>query len=157
MTKDHIVSVLQPILGGTGTGKTHLAIAIARVLIRIGAPGRFFNVFDLVNRLEARPAPAARAASPTCCRARTLSFSMSWAICPFAQSGGQLLFHLISTLYEHSSVIVATKSCLRRMAERIRRCQDHCRGAERRITFAGSTAACRHSLAPLDLRSMQAA
>jgi DNA replication protein DnaC len=35
-----------------GTGKTHLAIAIARSCIRDGARGRFYNVVDLVNRLE---------------------------------------------------------------------------------------------------------
>ena len=40
------------LVGGTGTGKTHLAIAIARSCIRSGARGRFFNVVDLVNRLE---------------------------------------------------------------------------------------------------------
>jgi DNA replication protein DnaC len=41
------------LVGGTGTGKTHLAIGIARACIRDGARGRFFNVVDLVNRLEA--------------------------------------------------------------------------------------------------------
>ena len=41
------------LVGGTGTGKSHLAIAIARACIRGGARGRFFNVVDLVNRLEA--------------------------------------------------------------------------------------------------------
>lgn len=40
------------LVGGTGTGKTHLAIAIARACIRNGARGRFFNVVDLVNKLE---------------------------------------------------------------------------------------------------------
>jgi hypothetical protein len=40
------------LIGGTGTGKTHLAIAIARALIRNGTRGRFYNVVDLVNRLE---------------------------------------------------------------------------------------------------------
>jgi DNA replication protein DnaC len=40
------------LVGGTGTGKTHLAIAIARSCIRSGARGRFYNVVDLVNRLE---------------------------------------------------------------------------------------------------------
>ena len=40
-------------VGGTGTGKTHLAVAIARACIRDGARGRFFNVVDLVNQLEA--------------------------------------------------------------------------------------------------------
>ena len=41
------------LIGGTGTGKSHLAVAIARACIRDGARGRFFNVVDLVNRLEA--------------------------------------------------------------------------------------------------------
>ena len=41
------------LVGGTGTGKSHLAIAIARSCIRAGARARFYNVVDLVNRLEA--------------------------------------------------------------------------------------------------------
>ena len=40
-------------VGGTGTGKTHLVIAIARSCIRAGVRGRFFTTVDLVNRLEA--------------------------------------------------------------------------------------------------------
>ena len=41
------------LVGGTGTGKTHLAVGIVRACIRAGARGRFFNVVDLVNQLEA--------------------------------------------------------------------------------------------------------
>ena len=57
------------LIGGTGTGKSHLAVAIARACIRDGARGRFFNVVDLVNRLEAEaprrpPGPARRSAGP---------------------------------------------------------------------------------------------
>jgi DNA replication protein DnaC len=40
------------LIGGTGTGKSHLAIAIARQVIKDGKRGRFFNVVDLVNQLE---------------------------------------------------------------------------------------------------------
>lgn len=40
------------LVGGTGTGKTHLAIAIARQAVRSGSKGRFFNLLDLVNQLE---------------------------------------------------------------------------------------------------------
>src|SRR5437879_11400567 len=54
------------LVGGTGTGKTHLAIAIARSCIRAGACGRFYNVVDLVNRLETetRNAHQGRLAEP---------------------------------------------------------------------------------------------
>ena len=41
------------LVGGTGTGKSHLAVAIARNCIRAGARCRFYTVVDLVNRLEA--------------------------------------------------------------------------------------------------------
>jgi DNA replication protein DnaC len=41
------------LVGGTGSGKTHLAVGIARACIRGGARGRFFNVVDLVNKLDA--------------------------------------------------------------------------------------------------------
>jgi signal transduction histidine kinase len=40
------------LVGGTGTGKSHLAMAITRACIRSGARGRFYTVIDLVNRLE---------------------------------------------------------------------------------------------------------
>jgi DNA replication protein DnaC len=95
-------------VGGTGTGKTHLAIAIARACIRGGARGRYFNVVDLVNKLEAegRAGRQGRLADPLC----RLDFIIldELGYLPFAQSGGQLLFHLISRLYEQASVIVTT-------------------------------------------------
>lgn len=40
------------LVGGTGTGKTHLAIAITANVVRAGARGRYFNTVDLVTRLE---------------------------------------------------------------------------------------------------------
>ena len=40
------------LVGGTGTGKTHLATAITANVVRAGARGRYFNTVDLVNRLE---------------------------------------------------------------------------------------------------------
>ena len=45
-------------VGGTGTGKTHLAIAIGRNCVRAGKRGRFYNAVDLVNRLQANSAPS---------------------------------------------------------------------------------------------------
>src|SRR3954462_3721883 len=96
------------LIGGTGTGKTHLAIAIARACIRGGARGRSFNVVDLVNRLEAeaRPGRQGRIADYLCRMDFIVLDELGYL--PFAQSGGQLLFHLISRLYEQTSVIVTT-------------------------------------------------
>ena len=96
------------LIGGTGTGKTHTAIAISRACIRRGSRGRFFNVVDLVNKLEAetRAGRQGRIAD----HLSRLDFVVldELGYLPFAQSGGQLLFHLISKLYEQTSVIVTT-------------------------------------------------
>jgi DNA replication protein DnaC len=96
------------LIGGTGTGKSHLAIAIARGCIRGGARGRFFNVVDLVNRLESE-ARAGRQGRMADYLTR-LDFVVldELGYLPFAQAGGQLLFHLISRLYERTSIIVTT-------------------------------------------------
>ena len=95
-------------IGGTGTGKSHLAIAVARACIRAGARGRFYNVVDLVNRLEteARGGRQGRLAD----HLTRLDFVIldELGYLPFAQAGGQLLFHLISKLYERTSVIITT-------------------------------------------------
>jgi DNA replication protein DnaC len=96
------------LVGGTGSGKTHLAIAIARSCIRSGARGRFYNVVDLVNRLEAeaRNARQGRIAD----HLTRLDFVIldELGYLPFAHTGGQLLFHLVSRLYERTSIIVTT-------------------------------------------------
>ncbi len=96
------------LVGGTGTGKTHLAIALARACIRDGARGRFFNVVDLVNRLEAegRSGRQGRLAEYLCRKDFVVLDELGYL--PFAHSGGQLLFHLISRPYEQTSVIVTT-------------------------------------------------
>ena len=96
------------LVGGTGTGKTHLAIAIARNCIRSSARGRFYNVVDLVNKLEAetRNGRQGRLAD----HLTRLDFVIldELGYLPFAQAGGQLLFHLVSRLYERTSIIVTT-------------------------------------------------
>lgn len=96
------------LVGGTGTGKTHLVIAIARACIRNGARGRFFNTVDLVNRLEAeaRQGKQGRIADHLI----RLDFVVldELGYLPFAQAGGQLLFHLVSRLYERTSILVTT-------------------------------------------------
>ena len=96
------------LVGGTGTGKTHLAIAIARSCIRSGARGRFYKVVDLVNRLktETRNGRQGRIADHLTRMDFVILDELGYL--PFAQSGGQLLFYLVSWLYERTSVIVTT-------------------------------------------------
>jgi DNA replication protein DnaC len=95
-------------VGGTGTGKTHLAIAIARACIRTGARGRFFNVVDLVNKLEAEGRTSRQGCMADHLTRMDFIILDELGYLPFAQSGGQLLFHLISRLYEQTSVVVTT-------------------------------------------------
>ena len=88
-------------------GKQKL-ISLARALIRNGARGRFFNVVDLVNRLEteARSGKQGRLADFIARLDFVVMDELGYL--PFAQAGGQLLFHLISRLYERTSIIVTT-------------------------------------------------
>lgn len=96
------------LIGGTGTGKTHLAIAIARALIRNGTRGRFYNVVDLVNRLETETRGGKQGRLADYMTRLDFVILDELGYLPFAQSGGQLLFHLISRLYERTSIIVTT-------------------------------------------------
>ena len=95
------------LIGGTGTGKT-TPPSRSHGRIHAAARGRFFNVVDLVNKLEAetRAGRQGRIAD----HLTRLDFVVmdELGYLPFAQSGGQLLFHLISRLYERTSVIVTT-------------------------------------------------
>ena len=96
------------LVGGTGTGKSHLAIAIARSLIRNGTRGRFYNVVDLVNRLETETRNGKQGRIADYLTRLDFIILDELGYLPFAQAGGQLLFHLISRLYERTSIIVTT-------------------------------------------------
>jgi DNA replication protein DnaC len=102
-TKRNVVLV-----GGTGTGKSHIAIAITRALIRSGKKARFFNTVDLVNSLEAETKQGRGGRTADRLGRVDLVVLDELGYLPFAQSGGQLLFHLISRLYERTSLIVTT-------------------------------------------------
>jgi len=95
-------------IGGTGTGKTHLALAITAAVVRNGARGRFFNTVDLVNRLEEEARIGKAGALARQLSRLDLVVLDELGYLPFALTGGQLLFHLISKLYENTSVIITT-------------------------------------------------
>jgi DNA replication protein DnaC len=96
------------LVGGTGTGKTHLSVAIARACIRAGARARFYTVVDLVNRLEAEARAGRQGRIADHLARLDLVILDELGYLPFAQSGGQLLFHLVSRLYERTSILVTT-------------------------------------------------
>jgi DNA replication protein DnaC len=95
-------------VGGTGTGKSHIAIGITRNCIRLGRKARFFNAVDLVNKLEAEAKVGRTGRLGDRLTRVDLVVIDELGYLPFAQSGGQLLFHLISRLYERTSIIVTT-------------------------------------------------
>jgi DNA replication protein DnaC len=81
------------LVGGTGTGKTHLAIAITASVVRAGARGRYFNTVDLVNRLEEESRLGKAGALAAQLSRLDLVVLDELGYLPFARSGGQLLFH----------------------------------------------------------------
>jgi DNA replication protein DnaC len=97
------------LIGGTGTGKTHLATALGVAgITQHGKRVRFYSTADLVNLLEREKAEG---------RAGKLAFALmrmdlvildELGYLPFSQAGGALLFHLLSQLYEHTSVMITT-------------------------------------------------
>lgn len=96
------------LVGGTGTGKTHLATAIGVAAIHQGKRVRFYNAVDLVNQLdrEKQQGKAGNLAKQLQHMDAVILDELGYL--PFPASGGALLFHLISHLYEKTSLIITT-------------------------------------------------
>ena len=97
------------LIGGPGTGKTHLATAMAvSGIASKGKRVRFYSTVDLVNVLEKekRDGKAGRIAQSLLRMDAIILDELGYL--PFSQAGGALLFHLLSKLYEHTSVIITT-------------------------------------------------
>lgn len=96
-------------VGGTGTGKTHLAIAIASQAVRRGFRARFFNLVDLANQLEQEKLVGKGGRlTDRLSRYTELVILDELGYLPFSKNGGQLVFHLLSHLYQRTSVIITT-------------------------------------------------
>ena len=97
------------LVGGPGTGKTHLATAIGvSGITRHGKRVRFYSTVDLVNALELEKAQGKAGRIATSLLRMDLVILDELGYLPFSQAGGALLFHLLSRLYEHTSVMITT-------------------------------------------------
>ena len=96
-------------IGGPGTGKTHLSTAIGVAGIhRWGKRVRFYSTVDLVNALEREKAEGRAGRITLALMQMDLVILDELGYLPFSQAGGALLFHLLSKLYERTSVLITT-------------------------------------------------
>lgn len=97
------------LIGGPGTGKTHLATALGIAgLSRHAKRVRFYSTVDLVNALEQEKAQGRAGRIAMSLVRMDLVVLDELGYLPFSQAGGALLFHLLSKLYEHTSVMITT-------------------------------------------------
>ena len=97
------------LIGGPGTGKTHLATAIGIEAIRHhGKRVRFYSTVELVNALEQEKVTGKQGQLAYRLMHVDLVILDEMGYLPFSQAGGALLFHLLSKLYEHTSVMITT-------------------------------------------------
>jgi DNA replication protein DnaC len=97
------------LIGGPGTGKSHLATALGiSGLAKHGKRVRFYSTVDLVNALEQEKAQGKAGRIALSLTRMDLVILDELGYLPFSQAGGALLFHLLSKLYEHTSVMITT-------------------------------------------------
>jgi DNA replication protein DnaC len=97
------------LVGGPGTGKTHIATALGvRAIEHHRKRVRFFSTVELVNALEQEKAQGKAGQIAGRLAYSDLVILDELGYLPFSASGGALLFHLLSKLYERTSVIITT-------------------------------------------------
>jgi DNA replication protein DnaC len=103
---DHRENVL--FVGNSGTGKTHLATALAFAACSQGRRVRFYSVTGLVTRLlEAREARDLERLQKQLERQHLVVLDELGYV-PFSKTGAELLFEVVSRAYERTSLIVTT-------------------------------------------------
>lgn len=97
------------LVGGPGTGKTHIATAIGvQAIEQHDKRVRFSSTVELVNALEQEKAQGGTGQIARRLERSDLVILDELGYLPFSTSGGALLFHLLSRLYEHTGVIITT-------------------------------------------------
>ena len=97
------------LIGGPGTGKTHIASALGiQAVEHHRKKVRFFSTVDLVNALEQEKAMNKAGQLAERLIRLDLVILDELGYLPFSPSGGALLFHLLSKLYEQTSVVITT-------------------------------------------------
>jgi DNA replication protein DnaC len=97
------------LIGGPGTGKTHLATTLGvNAIEHHRRRVRFFATVDLVNALEQEKAMSKAGQLAERLLRLDLIILDELGYLPFSPSGGALLFHLLSTLYERTSIVITT-------------------------------------------------
>jgi DNA replication protein DnaC len=105
------------VLGGPGTGKTHVAIGLATAACQRGKKVRFFRVTELLTQLlEAREERVLGRLRSQLARLDLLVLD-EFGYVPASQVGAELLFDVISTSYERTSVLVTTNRPFERWTE----------------------------------------
>lgn len=89
-----------------GSGKTHLRVVTGIHCIRSGARGASSTLLDLVNRLEQEKATARSDAWQNTLYCFDLIIQDELGYLSFPRSSGQLLFNLLSTLYEQTTEMI---------------------------------------------------
>jgi len=95
-------------VGGTGTGKTHLAISIGMKAVRDGRRVRFFNLVDLANLLEKEKMDGHSGKVARHLEKLDLLILDELGYLPFSKNGGQLVFHLLSKIHQKVSLMITT-------------------------------------------------
>ena len=129
------------LIGGPGTGKSHVATALGIQAIEHHRKRvRFFSTVELVNALEQEKAQGKAGKIAEALVKTDLVILDELGYLPFSASGGALLFHLLSKLYERTSVIITTNLSFSEWASVFGPSHglqaNHCRAVDAKMTTA---------------------